>query len=110
VRLRAGELRTLRGGRVVLPVGIESGDSVRALSVRVRFDASALRVVRASAIGAARGALVVANATHPGELRLAIASGDAFLADGKPILAIVFDVLRGDRFAVPSVAVRLDDE
>ena len=105
---RAGKLRPLRGGRLALPIAVASRGPLHAIDVRVTYDASALRVVRAVATGDARNALLAVNASQPGALRMAMASGQGIVTAGRPIAVVVFEALRAHRVAVPSVSIRLD--
>jgi hypothetical protein len=107
---RPGVLRSLRGGRMALPISVERPEPVYALDVRVSYDPTALRPVTARPVGRARRAVLAFNAREPGVVRIAVASGAAIAADGRPIVEVVFAAPRGRRVAAPAVSVRFDDD
>jgi hypothetical protein len=76
----------------------------------VSYDPTALRPVTARPVGRARRAVLAFNAREPGVVRIAVASGAAIAADGRPIVEVVFAAPRGRRVAAPAVSVRFDDD
>ena len=108
--VRVGAWRALRGDRLALPIGIERRIPAHAIELRLAYDSGALAFAHAQLVGRASGALLAVNSALPGELRVAIAAGDPILADGKPLLLVVFDAPTGGRAAVPQVSTRLDDD
>lgn len=109
-RLRAGELRTLRGGRLALPIWVDRAAALHAVDARVAYDPGALRAVGVRLAGSARHALLAFNTREPGVVRIAIASGGVFSADGRPLAVVVFEALRHHRVATPAVSGQLDGD
>lgn len=105
---RSTQIRRLPGGRVVLSVAADRSQPTNAAQIDVLYDAAALRLVTARPVGRARHAAVAVNSRDPGLVRLAIASGTAIPADGRPMAVLVFDAPRKIAIPTPSVSVRLD--
>lgn len=104
----AGTLRPVRGGRVALSIAPDSRQSIQAMQVRVRYDASALRVVHTRLVGPARDAMLATNADPPGTLHIAVASAAPFAAAGRPIAVVVFDIVSAAPIPTPVVSTRIE--
>lgn len=108
--VRAGRLRSLRGGRLALSISADRPEPVYAIDVRVAYDPAALRAVSARLVGSARHAALAFNARQAGVVRLAVASGEAIAGDGRPIVVVLFEATRRHRLPAPSVSVRFNDD
>jgi hypothetical protein len=66
--------------------------------------------VSARLVGRARHAALAFNGREAGVVRIAVASSEAIAADGRPLIAVLFDAPRHHRVAAPSVSVRFNDD
>lgn len=99
VVLRA--LRPMLGGRLRLPIAVESKEPVHSIDVQLRYDASRLRLREARPIDR-DAALLRVNEDVPGRLNLAWASALPIDGDGQIVVAVEFQSQLG--FAnVPAV-------
>ena len=108
--VRAGRLRSLRGGRLALSISADRPEPVYAIDVRVAYDPAALRAVGARLVGSARHAALAFNAREAGVVRIAVASGEAIAGHGRPLVVVLFEAPRRHRVAAPSVSVRFNDD
>lgn len=109
-RAAAASLRPLGGRRWALPIAVDGHAAAHALDLRVDYDPTALRVLRARLVGAARGGLLAANGEQAGRLHLGIASSASLPADGSPVAVVVFSAVRAGRVAVPSISVDVSEQ
>jgi hypothetical protein len=98
-----------RGGRLALSISLDRPE-LYAIDLRVAYDPAALRAVSARPAGGARHAALAFNAGVAGVAHIAVASGERFAADGRPVVVVRFEALRRHRVPAPSVSVRFNDD
>lgn len=108
--VQVGRLRSLPGGRLALSISADRPEPVYAIDVRVAYDPAALRAVGARLVGSARHATLAFNAREAGVVRIAVASGEAIAADGRPLVVVLFEAPDRQRVSAPSVSVRFNDD
>jgi Matrixin/Carboxypeptidase regulatory-like domain len=87
-------VRPMIGGRLRLPIAVESTEPVHSIDLQLRYDATRLRLRAARPIDR-YATLLRVNEDVPGRLNLAMASALPIAGDGRIVLAIEFQTQLG---------------
>lgn len=88
--VRLGRPRSLRGGRVSVPVYVQTSKGLNALEAKIGYDRRSMRAVGVRLRAAAGSAIVNAKTDQPGMVTIALASADTIDAHGGTLLTIEF--------------------
>lgn len=87
---RVGRPRHGRFGKLAVPLWIDAAQPFNALAIDLRYDPTQLRALRVYPGSSVRGALMHANETAPGVLKVAVASATAVYGGERPHFVVRF--------------------
>ena len=89
--LRLGRLHRTRPDRLRVPIYSATPAALSALSFRVRYDATVLRVTGVRRFGRAQAGMLQFNTREPGVVAVAWASAAPIASENQPLLTIQFE-------------------